>query len=63
MELVALSHGQTADQFVIAEEVVDGIDDRTVHGFAAGFQQVAELSQMTPARTHSKERFLYCDTW
>lgn len=48
MELVALFHGQTADQFMIAEEVVDEIDDRTVHGFAAGFQQVAELSQRSP---------------
>ena len=48
MELVALFHGQTADQFMIAEEVVDEIDDRTVHGFAAGFQQLTELSQRSP---------------
>ena len=50
MELVALFHRQTADQLMIAEEVVDEIDDRAVHGFAAGFQQVAELGQGAPPK-------------
>ena len=33
---------------MIAEEVVDEVDDRAVHGFATGLQQVDELSQRTP---------------
>lgn len=44
MELVALFHGQAADQFMIAEKVVDKVDDRAIRRAAAGFQQVAELS-------------------
>ena len=47
MKLIALFHGQTADQFMIAEKVVDEEDDRAVHGFATGFQQVGELRQRT----------------
>lgn len=49
VELVALFHGEAADQLMIAEEVVDEVDDRSVHGFAAGLQQVDELSQRTPS--------------
>ena len=45
MKLIALFHGQTADQFMIAEKMVHEEDDRAVHGFATGFQQVGELRQ------------------